>query len=154
MAEQYLSAYAVDARDLDDSLGSDHDPLGRALEAGTSLGGATLPGRGWDVLDRAFDAWNLPILAETWRRPWPFPPFGDADPWPFPMRASRAQLDAISRELADFDSERIHENYDLLPSGDDDADEVAWLLEDRLTSWVTRVLELGTELLIVRDGGR
>ncbi|MFI6014487.1 hypothetical protein ACIBAG_37810 [Streptomyces sp. NPDC051243] len=71
------------------------------------------------------------------------------------MLASKADLDRIRAELAAFDTDRIHDDYELLPSGDDDdAEEVEWLLGDQLPAFVDGALDAGGEMLLVRDGGR
>ena len=71
------------------------------------------------------------------------------------MLASKADLDRIRTELAGFDTDRIHDDYELLPSGDDDdAEEVEWLLGDKLPTFVDGALRAGGEMLLVRDGGK
>ncbi|WP_033338219.1 hypothetical protein [Catenuloplanes japonicus] len=137
MAEQYLTAYAVEPS---------------AVAGASPVGKATLPGRHWDELTPAFRAWRLTALADLWSRPWPFD--GDDDPWPFPMYADPDQVERISAELAAFDVDRVHEEYDLLPSGDDDAEEVAWLLEDRFPDWLATARKAGRGLYVLRDGGK
>ncbi|NEB02892.1 hypothetical protein [Streptomyces sp. SID13726] len=130
--------------------------LGPAL--GTPLGALTLPGRGWHRLDEAFRAWQLTALADLWGRCWAFPwrdTAPDADPWPFPMLASKADLDRIRAELARFDTDRIHDDYELLPNGDDDdAEEVEWLLATKLPAFVDGALNAGGEMLLLRDGSK
>lgn len=209
MAEQYLSAYAVDADTFLGIVGSGDDAivrtaLGRIGELtkahellratettevepalreiitgrldpsrpggytwlleligpalGTPLGASTLPGRGWHQLDEAFRAWQLTALADLWGRCWAFPwrdAALDADPWPFPMLASKAHLERIRAELARFDTDRIHDDYELLPNGDDDdAEEVEWLLGTKLPAFVDGALDAGGEMLLLRDGGK
>ncbi|GAA2602430.1 hypothetical protein GCM10010399_36420 [Dactylosporangium fulvum] len=209
MAEQYISAFAIDADGFHGMVGSGDDALVRAalgrieglreddrllrattpaevepalreivdgrldpsrpggygwlLEllgptAGEPLGSVVLPGRGWHRLRKAFRAWDLPALARLWKRPWAFPwrdAAPDRDPWPFPMLASKAELDRVHAELAGFDTDRIHDDYDLLPSGDDDdAEEAAWLVGEQLPAWVDGARGRGRELLLIRDGGK
>ncbi|WP_131741809.1 DUF7691 family protein [Actinomadura roseirufa] len=129
--------------------------LGRA--AGDPLGSLVLPGRGWHALEDAFGAWGLPTLAGLWGRAWTFPWHAaapDDDPWPFPMLASKADLDRIRDELGVFDTGRVHDEHDLLPDGDDDAENTAHLVGDLLPAWVDGARARGRELLLIRDGGR
>ncbi|MGV9312889.1 hypothetical protein ACWDR0_11920 [Streptomyces sp. NPDC003691] len=214
MAEQYLSAFAVDSAAFAALVGSDDDSFVRAavaaidgpaagtllrahdpgeaaaalrdiaagrpdptrpggytwlLEllgptAGVPVGAHTLPGRRWHLLGRALLAWELPVLAGLWCRPWGFP-FGDRapdpDPWPFPALATAAELDLIGTELAALDPGRIHSRPELLPHGDDgdgewedDAEEAEYLLCERLPGWVAAARAERRDLLLVRDGGR
>ncbi|MFB6888245.1 hypothetical protein ACFCX4_02890 [Kitasatospora sp. NPDC056327] len=128
--------------------------------AGDALGAATLPGRGWHELADAFRAWDLPVLAGLWARPWPFPwpdaaAAPDADPWPFPVLAAGSELDRVRAELAGFDTGRIHGEPELLPGGDEDAaEEVEWLVGELLPDWTAGALERGRGLLLLRDGGK
>ncbi|MFJ4090695.1 hypothetical protein ACIPYS_03855 [Kitasatospora sp. NPDC089913] len=125
--------------------------------AGDRLGGATLPGRGWHELTGTFRAWGLPALAALWARPWPWPraEVSDGDPWPFPCLAAGPELDRVHGELAGFDTERIHEEPELLPGGDEDAaEEVEWLVGELLPDWTAGARERGSGLLILRDGGK
>ncbi|WP_327676055.1 DUF7691 family protein [Kitasatospora sp. NBC_00458] len=125
---------------------------------GTPLGSAVLPGRHWDDLTDAFRVWGLPALAALWGRPWPFPAGAAAsadDPWPFPSFTAAGELAVVRAELAGFDADRIHEDADLLPGGDDDAaEEVEELVAEALPAWVDGALAAGRGLLLVRDGGR
>ncbi|MEV7012568.1 hypothetical protein [Streptosporangium sp. NPDC051022] len=208
MAEQYISAFAIDADVFLGMAGSHDDALVRAalggieelteaggllrateaaevepalreiitgrldpsrpggyvwlLEllgptAGDPLGSVVLPGRGWHRLRKAFRAWGLTALADLWGRCWTFPwrdAAPDPDPWPFPVLASKADLDRLRAELAGFDLDRIHADHRLLPGGDDDVEEVAWLVGDMLPAWVDGARGRGRELLVLRDGGR
>ncbi|MEU1181048.1 hypothetical protein ABZ464_26060 [Streptomyces sp. NPDC005820] len=208
MAEQYLSAYAVDADGFLGMVGSHDDALVRAalggipelgasgallrarqaaevepalreivtgrpdpsrpggygwlLEllgptAGHRIGSIVPPGRDRRRLEDTFRAWDLTVLSALWGRCWTFPwhgPGPDHDPLPFPMLAPRAELARLRAELAAFDSERIDADHDLLPNGDDDIEEVAWLLDDILPSWTDAALAEDRDLLLVRDGGR
>lgn len=71
------------------------------------------------------------------------------------MLASKADLDRIRAELAGFDTDRIHDDYEQLPSGDDDdAEEVEWLLGDKLPAFVDGALHTGDEMLLLRDGDK
>jgi hypothetical protein len=137
VAEQYLTAYAVDPS--------------RIAPTGTPVGEAILPGRHWDELAAAFRAWGLTALAVLWSRPWPGT---DADPWPFPMYADPGHLARIDAELSAFDPDRILDDYDLLPSGDDDADEAHWLVGEKLPQWVTAARTAGGGLYLLRDGAK
>ncbi|MFI1586181.1 hypothetical protein [Embleya sp. NPDC020630] len=208
MAEQYVSAFAVDATVFFDFVGSndevavrkiletfedanapdrllratDSDEVETALREivagrldsgraggygwllellgptfGVPLGSVVLPGRGWDRLEDVFRGWDLTTLADVWARPWAFP-WGsgaapDPDPWPFPMFASKTESERIHRELAAFDTDRIHADNDLLPD-EDDADDVEWLLADNLPEWVRGARTRGLGLLLIRDGGK
>ena len=172
VAEQYLSAFAVDADALLGIVGSGDDALVRDAVAliaepatgerllratdpaeveaalrelvdgnpdparpggyvwllellgpviGTPAGQAVLPGRGWHRLHKPFRAWGLTALAELWRRPWVFPAPdmpSQPDPWPFPLLASKADLDRVHAELAAFDTGIVHDDCDRLAGGD------------------------------------
>ncbi|MBM2618604.1 hypothetical protein JIG36_23900 [Actinoplanes sp. LDG1-06] len=137
MAEQYLTAYAVDPS--------------RVVPTDPPVGKATLPGRHWDELTPAFAAWGLTALADLWSRPWPTTA---GDPWPFPMYADPAHVARIEAELAAFDITRVHDECDLLPDGDDDADEVAWLLTEKLPQWLQAARTSARGLYILRDGAK
>ncbi|GAA3107503.1 DUF7691 family protein [Streptosporangium carneum] len=208
MAEQYISAFAIDADAFLGMVGSNDDALvrvalGRIEElkeadellratdaaeveaalrevvagrldpsrpggyawllellgrtAGDPLGSVVLPGRGWDRLQEAFHVWGLVSLADLWGRCWTFPwrdAEPDADPWPFPMLASKADLDRIHAELAGFDTDRIHLDCELLPYDEDDLEEAAWLVGEKLPAWVDGARRKGRELLVLRDGGK
>jgi hypothetical protein len=136
VAEQYITAYAVDPS----AVGPTGAPVGEAI----------LPGRHWHELAEAFRSWGLTALADLWSRPWPGT---DADPWPFPMYAGPDHLVRIEAELADFDPDRILEDYDLLP-GDDDADEAHWLVSEKLPEWITAARTAGGGLYLLRDGAK
>ncbi|CAN3979864.1 DUF7691 family protein [Kitasatospora purpeofusca] len=125
--------------------------------AGDTLGAAILPGRGWHELADTFRAWGLPALAGLWARPWPWPraEVSDSDPWPFPCFAADHELDRVHGELAGFDTDRIHQEPELLPGGDEDAaEEVEWLVGELLPEWTAGARERGRGLLILRDGGK
>lgn len=129
--------------------------LGPAV--GDPLGALVLPGRGWDRLQEVFRSWGLQALADLWGRCWTFPwrdTAPDPDPWPFPMLASKTDLDRIRDELADFDTDQIYDDEELLPNGDDDVEEVAYLVGDKLPVWVDGARSKGRELLLLRDGGK
>jgi hypothetical protein len=131
MAEQYLTAFAV-------------------LEGAERirLGGLVLPGRGWHRLAKPMrKEWAMPTLALVWDRP----DGDDPDPWPFPARATAAELSAIAAELSAFDPDAA---YDSRLLDEDDAEEVVDLLGERLPAWVAAARERGAELLLVRDGGK
>lgn len=130
MAEQYVTA----------SLGS----------SGEVAGEAVLPGRNWHELADAFRAWGLPALADWWSRS----ATGEPDPWPFPILATEADLDRLHAELAGFDVDRIYEEYDHLPDGDDDVEEAVDFVGTRLPAWITAARAKSSELYVVRSGAK
>ncbi|MVO90647.1 hypothetical protein GPA10_39335 [Streptomyces sp. p1417] len=127
---------------------------------GEPVGSVVLPGRSWHVLEEAFRSWGLRALAELWGRSWTFPGTGGTggtrapDPWPFPMLAPRKDLEGIREELAAFDTGRVHDDYDLLPGGDDDVEDVVPLLEESFPAWIDAALRHDRDLLLIRDGGK
>ncbi|MFK0160664.1 hypothetical protein ACIQVK_52590 [Streptomyces sp. NPDC090493] len=70
------------------------------------------------------------------------------------MLAPIQDLQRIRDELSAFDTDRIHDDYDLLPGGDDDMEEVVPLLDELFPAWVDATLTQGRDLLLIRDGGR
>ncbi|MDP9794336.1 hypothetical protein J2S43_002848 [Catenuloplanes nepalensis] len=144
MAEQYLSAFVVDAASVPDGSG-------RPADLGDPVDEATLPGRHWHELTAAFRAWGLTALADLWSTPW----HATGDPWPFPMYATPAQVARIATELSAFDLDRIHDSHHLLPGGDDDAvEEVEWLLDEKFPAWFTAARSAGSGLYLLRDGAK
>ncbi|MER6672896.1 hypothetical protein [Streptomyces sp. NPDC000983] len=124
---------------------------------GTPLGSVVLPGRGWHQLEDVFRACGLTELSELWGRAWPFPwrtDLSDAGPWPFPMLVPHADLHRVQAELSGFETELLDAHHDLLPGGDDDVEDVSWLIEKNLPVWVEAALTEGRDLLLLRDGGR
>jgi hypothetical protein len=70
------------------------------------------------------------------------------------MYADPGHLARIDAELSAFDPDRILDDYDLLPSGDDDADEAHWLVGEKLPQWVTAARTAGGGLYLLRDGAK
>ncbi|WP_432969202.1 hypothetical protein [Dactylosporangium sp. CA-233914] len=150
MAEQYVSAFAIDPSALAAAAPGQEPTL-------HELGEATLPGRRWDQLAEALRSWGLPGVANLWGRPYSPPwfakPVGE-DPWPFLMHAPAADLAGLAEELDEFDEQRIYEEYADLPSGDDDVEEAIWLVGEKLPEWIMAARDQGRDLYIIRDGAK
>nr|BFE60594.1 hypothetical protein GCM10020063_051200 [Dactylosporangium thailandense] len=148
MAEQYVSAFAIDPAELAAATAGNPPEM-------HEIGRAILPGRGWHRLAKALRHWGLPGVAAVWKQPYQAPwaeqPVGN-DPWPFPMHAPAAALDGLAAELEAFDTGRIYEEYQHLPDGDDDVEEAAWLVGEKLPQWVAAAREQGRDLYLTRDG--
>ncbi|BAJ27927.1 MULTISPECIES: hypothetical protein [Kitasatospora] len=184
MAEQYFSAFAVDAAVLLALPGSGDRPLpgvapsealGELLSGrirpdsdsrytallpalagafGTPLGAVSVPGRHWDDLTDVFEALELPALTTLWSRPWAFP--ADAtDDWPWPY-PTLAPRTGTAELLTELAALASESvpEQDVPSLDEDDLEEASWFLTEHLPVWTSRAHALGLDLLLVRDGAR
>ncbi|MEU5384683.1 hypothetical protein ACFVT9_34335 [Kitasatospora cineracea] len=184
MAEQYFSAFAVDAAVLHRLPGSgervlpgvppsaaltellsgrlraDADSRYTALlpalagAFGTPLGAVSVPGRHWDDLTEVFTGLELPALATLWSRPWPFPADAGYD-WPWPYPTLAARADTADL-LAELAAlaSESIHEQDVEALDEDDLEEAAWFLTEHLPVWASRAHALDLDLLLIRDGTR
>ncbi|MFD8598259.1 hypothetical protein ACFV1L_24970 [Kitasatospora sp. NPDC059646] len=184
MAEQYVTAFAVDAALLLRLPGSGGPGLpgvppsaaltellsGRlragadsrytallpalAGTLGTPLGEVVLPGRHWDELTGVFRALRLPALATLWSRRWPWPD-GATDDGPWPCPTLTPHA-ALPAVLADLDAL----DPGALPDHptdhleDEDLEDAAWFLSEHLPTWASHAHTQALDLLLLRDGAR
>ncbi|GAA2117291.1 hypothetical protein GCM10009759_63570 [Kitasatospora saccharophila] len=184
MAEQYFSAFAVDAAALLRLPGSgdralpgvppsaalaellsgrlrpDQDSRYTALlpalagAFGTPLGAVSVPGRHWDELTEVFTALELPALTALWSRPWPFPA-GATDDWPWPYPTLAARADTGDL-LVELAALASESVHEqgVEALDEDDLEEASWFLTEHLPVWTSRAHALDLDLLLVRDGAR
>ncbi|MGW4384643.1 hypothetical protein [Kitasatospora sp. NPDC004531] len=184
MAEQYVTAFAVDAalllrlpgsggpglrgvppsaaltELLSGRLRADADSRYTALlpalagALGTPLGEVVLTGRHWDELTDVLRTLGVPALTALWSRRWPWPD-GATDDRPWP-HATLTPCSALPAVLAELAAL----DPDALPGlptahlDDEDLEEAAWLLTEHLPTWASHARAHSLDLLLVRDGAR
>ncbi|MFJ8438588.1 hypothetical protein [Kitasatospora griseola] len=184
MAEQYVTAFAVDAalllrlpgsgaagvpgiprsaaltELLSGRLRADADSRYTALlpalagTLGTPLGEAVLAGRHWDELTGVFRVLGLPALAELWSRRWPWPD-GATDDWPWPYPTLTPHA-TLPAVLADLAAldPGALPEHPTANLEDDDLEDAAWFLTEHLPTWASHAHAHSLGLLLLRDGAR
>ncbi|MFD7641289.1 hypothetical protein ACFV4P_11605 [Kitasatospora sp. NPDC059795] len=184
MAEQYVTAFAVDAalllrlpgsggaglpgiprsaaltELLAGRLRADADSRYTALlpalagTLGTPLGEAVLAGRHWDELADVFRELNLPALAALWSRRWPWPD-GATDDRPWPHPTLTPHA-ALPGVLADLAAldPEALPGHPTAHLADEDLEEAAWFLTEHVPTWASHAHTRSLDLLLLRDGAR
>ncbi|MFD8482422.1 hypothetical protein [Kitasatospora sp. NPDC059673] len=184
MAEQYVTAFAVDAalllrlpgsggpglpgvprcaaltELLSGRLRADADSRYTALlptlagTLGTPLGEAVLAGRHWDELADVFRALRLPALTGLWSRRWPWPD-GATDDRPWPYPTLTPHA-ALPAVLTDLAAldPKALPDHPTANLEDDDLEDAAWFLTEHLPTWASHAHAQSLDLLLLRDGAR